>query len=489
MSIEMSLLAKVMKTGELLSVLEFGIGIQDFLSAEGKSLFDYIVTYYRDATTQGAVPTPAQLAQKMSGFVPPVDSYPNHPLGAVCTEMRCARVRVESAQFLTEYLEKSKSLNATDLQRELGLVLQRTQGLLALGTSANTDTDFTQGLEALRKRMEQQQAGLITSVAEFPWSPVQDITMGIQPDDFIVFYGRPKQMKTWLLIALLASCFEQEKKVLIYTKEMSKENIFARMAACLLHFRYDDIRLGQLTQEQWQSYYALMTLTKHPIKGELLRVLSAKDAHGGDTVSWLAGKIDRYKPDVAFVDGMYLMADEQSRKGAADHTRVMNVSRALRQIPLSTGVPIVATIQANRKAAGHNNANLDEIAYSDAVSQDATIAARVIKDTGTPTLSVVIGGSREFQLDGFRINAIPAVDFGFHSLLTEADAEKVKEADNLAAEKAASPDGDKKDAAKKKGVNGHQTNGHGHPGGQANGHTLLTKEFNRIMDQQIRSIA
>jgi hypothetical protein len=113
----------------------------------------------------------------------------------------------------------------------------------------------------------------------------------------------------------------------------------------------------------------------------------------------------------------------------------MNISRDLRQMVLSTGVPVIATMQANRKAAGHNDANLDEIAYSDALAQDATMAARVINDKVSPTISVVIGGSREFKLHGFRINAVPARDFSYHSELTEKDIEKAKEGDQSEVEK------------------------------------------------------
>jgi hypothetical protein len=119
----------------------------------------------------------------------------------------------------------------------------------------------------------------------------------------------------------------------------------------------------------------------------------------------------------------------------------MNISRDVRSMVLYRGVPVIASMQANRKAAGHNDANLDEIAYSDALAQDATIAARVINDKASPTISLVIGGSREFKLHGIRINAVPAVDFSFHSILTEKDIEKAKQAD-------APPEDKKKDKEK-----------------------------------------
>jgi hypothetical protein len=137
--------------------------------------------------------------------------------------------------------------------------------------------------------------------------------------------------------------------------------------------------------------------------------------------------VEKHNPDLVCIDGMYLMSDV---KGARkDHERVMNISRALRGLVLSTNVPVVATVQANRGAAAHGKGNLDEIAYSDAIGQDATIAMRVINDKGSPTISLVMAGSREFELAGFRIYGIPATNFSDHSLLTEKEITKAKEKD------------------------------------------------------------
>lgn len=112
-----------------------------------------------------------------------------------------------------------------------------------------------------------------------------------------------------------------------------------------------------------------------------------------------------------------------------DHERVMNVSREARQLVLDTSTPIIATMQANRKAAQHNAAELDEIAYSDAIGQDATMAFRCIADRKQPLISLVTGGSREFELPGFRIHGEPASNFGFHSIMDEKDIQKAVDKD------------------------------------------------------------
>jgi len=155
-----------------------------------------------------------------------------------------------------------------------------------------------------------------------------------------------------------------------------------------------------------------------------LIILSGRDAQGHDGVTWLQGKIEQYKPDVCFVDGLYLMNDDRGNKKQADNQRVMNISRDTRQMVLDTRVPVVATMQANRKAAQNNAAELDEIAYSDAVGQDITQGFRVINEKHSPTIGLVAGGSREYRLHGLRINGVPCTDFTFHSVMTEKEIER-----------------------------------------------------------------
>jgi hypothetical protein len=103
-------------------------------------------------------------------------------------------------------------------------------------------------------------------------------------------------------------------------------------------------------------------------------------------------------------------------------------------IQQTIGVPLIATMQANRKAAAHQNAELDEVALSDAASQDATLLARIINEkhehpTFGQTIAFLIAGSREFKLHGFRIGGTPATDFGFKEIMTEKEIERAKEGD------------------------------------------------------------
>jgi hypothetical protein len=97
---------------------------------------------------------------------------------------------------------------------------------------------------------------------------------------------------------------------------------------------------------------------------------------------------------------------------------------------LQTKTPVIATLQANRKAAQHEKAEFDEIAFSDSVSQDCTMAIRVIKNKFEPTITLAFAGAREVKFAGMSIKAVPCTNFSFNSMLTDQEILKAKSADD-----------------------------------------------------------
>jgi hypothetical protein len=140
-----------------------------------------------------------------------------------------------------------------------------------------------------------------------------------------------------------------------------------------------------------------------------------------------------------FIDGMYLMSPENT-KLVKTNERLENVSRAARQMVLDLKTPLICTLQANRQAAKHDKGELDEIAMSDAFSQDCTVAMRVIRDKarqpdGKQTVSLIVAGAREWDIEGIRVYAEPCTDFGFHSILSDKEIAKAKDQESADLEK------------------------------------------------------
>lgn len=432
---EMQLLSRIVRTGCMAEVVEWGIGARDFKTARGVALWNNAYSFFQ--MEKNSVPGLNTIQTVQPDFDYCDD--PNMGTDALCSLVRRNRIQVEAK----EYLEAAQEEIDLDPMKALAEVSDRLSTLVELGTRRNTDVCFAQGAQEILEDYRVSKAGICPTGLTWPWRPLYEET-SIEGGEYVIFYGRPKSKKTWVLSYLISFFYAAlQKKVLVYTKEMTPKNILRRVYACIAEVDYKKLRTGQLGTSKEDIMLSIYDAAQRIGVRDNLWCLSGADvAEGGDTVPWLQAKIEKYKPDIVFVDGIYLMSTP--KRVRSDHERVQSISRDCRQMAMHTQVPVIAATQANRKAAGHNQANLDEIAHSDALAQDATLAIRVINECTTPgkeTVLLAVAGSREFALDGFRINAQCAEDFTFHSMVTTQELEKAKEQDVPKDELAKKPNG------------------------------------------------
>ena len=422
---EMQLISRVIHTGDLSRVIDWGITSEDFLSNEGRAMFNHLVGYYTQVGSSGSIIGPYAMTQFYPNFVRCDD--PSMTLEALCHEVRIQRLAIECQTKIGNV----QQLLAYNPMEALALLNKTTTELNAVGFGKNNDRFLGAAYNDISAKYQLLRSGVDLSWGKWPWEPLQIATRGLSQDDYICFYGRPKSMKSWVLAYFVAWLFNSGRRVLIYTKEMSQDNIFMRVIACLAEIDYQSFRAGELTASEESAFNAVGHYIRAMQAEQQIICLSGRDApQGGDTVPWLRAKIEKYRPEMFAIDGLYLMSDiHRARK---DHERVRNISRDIRQMILDTGTPGLVTLQANRAAAKNEEANLDEVAFSDAISQDCTAIIRTINEKESPTIQLVVGGSREWSLNGIRINGIPARDFSFHSYLTAKEIQRAKEHDGEA---------------------------------------------------------
>ena len=435
---EIQLVSRIVRTGELNSVLNWGITETDFLTLQGRGMWRALYGYHASPETSGSILGQEAARQRFPNFVLCDDA--TMTTDALCAEVRRARLTVDYKKMAVQGLEVVDH----DPMQAISHTQANLTSLQNIGMSQSTDVHFYKGFSERMRRYELIKQGVDLSCGRWPWDPLQEATMGVQPDDYIVFFGRPKSMKTWVLAFLIAWFYQMRKRILIYTKEMTPGNIFWRVGACLAEVRYNALNNATLTWEEEQMLYTVERMLYLAQACQTVVCLSGADAvEGGDNVPWLRAKVEQYQPEIVFIDGMYLMSD--ARGATKDHARVRNISRGIRQMNLETGIPVFATLQANRAAAQHQEANLDEIAFSDAIGQDATMIFRTINERQKPTIALVVGGSREFELDGFRIYGVPAVNFDYAGPITMGEILDAKEEDDQT-------EGGKKKRSRKKKV-------------------------------------
>jgi replicative DNA helicase len=437
-NMEHALLSHIIRKKELEKALEWGIEAEDFKTNEGSAIFKMMLDMYRDPRNMGGLLGEYAVKEQFPDFIFCNDE--GTTLEAYCMKVRRHR-HLRSNASIAQALVDTED-DPTKTASTCAHLLQ--QKVLSIGYGARDDVSFADALGRAITDHDLRQSGVDLSVCRWPWDPFNESSGGVEKDDYIVFYGRPKSKKSWVLAEFIASVFNQNKVPLIYTKEMTADNIFKRVGACLQKLPYQEFRLGRLSETERARLAQLLDLAQDIRRyAKDMVCLDGKDTDNGDTIEWLTSKVKRYRPDVVFIDGLYLMSDNRGSRGQKDNFRVQNISRAARQMVLETGVPLVATMQATRSAAAHKGANLDEIAYSDAIAQDVTAAIRVINEDPKeddadrrPKITMVVGGAREFHFSGCQIAGVPATDFSFIRNLSAKEVNNAKQRDDRQDEKA-----------------------------------------------------
>ena len=311
---ETQLISRLIRDGKtsLQSLMDFGINLDDFRSSEGKGMFSHLLAYVGDRASGGSLPGISS-AKTLFPMFELCDDL-SMSTDKLCEELRRQRVVLELREVATHLAQMSEVdplKAASDVQARINLILE-------LGINKKTDVPLESGMDSVIEEYLLREAGVNTSCMTWPWPIFQTETMGLQKDDYVVFYGRPKSKKSWVLSYLMAVAYLQGKNILVYTKEMTPHNIIKRVAACIAQLPYREFRQGKLDANDRATLFSLRDYI-HELKiSQRFLVLAAKDvATGGDTVPWLRSKIEKHRPDIQFVDGLYLMSSSDGRKNSS----------------------------------------------------------------------------------------------------------------------------------------------------------------------------
>jgi replicative DNA helicase len=101
----------------------------------------------------------------------------------------------------------------------------------------------------------------------------------------------------------------------------------------------------------------------------------SEDTSSLTTVTALAGKVQEYQPDVLFVDGVYLMDDEEGEAKGSPQA-LTNITRSLKRLAQRFDIPVVATTQVLSWKLGNKKTRAvtaDAIGYTSSFAQDADL--------------------------------------------------------------------------------------------------------------------
>jgi len=204
---------------------------------------------------------------------------------------------------------------------------------------------------------------------------LDDRFQGIGDSDLWVIAARPSMGKTAFSMNVVYNVARTGKDVLVFSMEMTKEQLADRLLANASGIDSKLIRSGQLKEEHWPSLSAgvmkLKSIGIHIID------IPAIDVHHAKAI---ARKFARQgNLGMIMVDYLQLMRD---KKAKTRFDEVSSVSRELKVIAKESGCPMIALSQLNRGVEGQNNKRpcLKDLRESGQIEQDADLITFIYRD-------------------------------------------------------------------------------------------------------------
>lgn len=268
-------------------------------------------------------------------------------------EDKIRRNLISACAQATRSAHESKPL--PDLLREAGQLV----GVVVEQGTPLTATPIREILHGLFERPVHQQ-GVLTG-----WSRLNRLLGSLRRDSLNIFAARPSKGKTSLGIQLMLDVSKAGAKALMFSAEMSKEQIVTRMVAA--ESGVDSRRLEQQSLDDAEQRRVNNAMGKLADFNQWTHDRSVNI----DDVA-LQSRAHKLKAGCDIVVADYLQLFEANIKGNRTE-QVTYVSRKLKGIARDLDVPVVAMAQLNRGSEGRSDTRpfLSDLRESGSIEQDA----------------------------------------------------------------------------------------------------------------------
>lgn len=263
------------------------------------------------------------------------------------------------------------SVPGSDHNEAIALMSDGLHKITVTGGPESHDVDLTKTTD---ERWEQYQNiklrpnGLIGMATGF--KTIDLATGGLQPGQLVTIIAPPKTGKSILALQTAINLHKDGFVPMFQSFEMTnieQQRRFDCMCAHISSYRH--IR-GQSTPEEEAALLAWYAESKEMHPFYLTESITAM------TLSGLIAKIEKYQPDALFVDGVYLMEDEQATRGEqrfGSWQNLQHITQGMKRIAQRFELPVVQTTQVLSSKVTKGRVTSDAIGYSSSFVQDSDV--------------------------------------------------------------------------------------------------------------------
>lgn len=203
------------------------------------------------------------------------------------------------------------------------------------------------------------------------FTEIDKITLGFQRSDLIIIAGRPSMGKTALALNIAENVAkETDQTVLIFSMEMSAEQVVRRFISSIADIDLQNLMKGKLEEKDWEGIdKALTVLSTKNILLDDTPALSPSELRSR------ARRIKRGNKDLAMIVVDYIGLMQVQGLSGNRVAEISEISRSLKALAKELDVPVVALSQLNRavESRPNNRPLLSDLRDSGAIEQDADV--------------------------------------------------------------------------------------------------------------------
>ncbi len=219
-------------------------------------------------------------------------------------------------------------------------------------------------------------------------------TSGLQPSDFILIAARPSMGKTAFVLNLVDHiAVKKGLPSMVFSLEMSKEQLVNRMLAMESNVDSQKLRTGTLSDSDWDA-----VVEGIGVIGNSKLII---DDTPGISIGELRSKCRKMKLEyglsVVIIDYLQLMSGS-GKSGDNRQQEISEISRSLKGLARELSAPVIALSQLSRACETRQDHRpmLSDLRESGAIEQDADVVMFLYrddyynKDTDMPNIAEVI---------------------------------------------------------------------------------------------------
>lgn len=364
---EQGFITELLITGNMSKVVDNQISSR-YLNGRFKKAYMYIQQHQ---TTYGKVPSIETFKKKFPTIELAYDKN-NEPHTGESIQFWCDQLREKKKHnTIVDSLDDVLNMINEELDTEgaydtLKKLVLQVENELILSDRIKINEDTTKRKDDYKNR---QKSGGMTGIPSYieEWDKLLG---GYNNGELITVMGYTGIGKSWFQIIQAVAQAKEGYKVLFFTTEMSTKMVFRRIDAVWNLLNYTRFRKGQLLPDEEKRYFSYLEEMENTPDDEVMLVV--EQVTGG--VSQISAKIDQYQPDIVYVDGAYLMEDEEGEEDNwAGMTRIW---RGLHKICLAKDRPIIVTTQSKDESG----ATLKSMSFAKAIANECDVVAVLEQD-------------------------------------------------------------------------------------------------------------